>query len=157
MKASLTIHKPNLNDLWFRQKLLSDERTMEYNHAWGGTIDFPQDQWRDWYDHWIKNPEDRRYYRYLKTEKGEFLCEIAYHYDQNTKAYMANVIIHAEHRGKGYGSEALDMLCQEAKENGIKTLYDDIAIDNPAVGLFLKHGFKEEYRTDRIIMLRKDL
>ena len=70
---------------------------------------------------------------------------------------MADVIIHAEHRGKGYGSEALDMLCQEAKENGIKTLYDDIAIDNPAVGLFLKHGFIEEYRTDRIIMLRKDL
>ena len=157
MKTSLTLHKPNLNDLRFRQKLLSDERTMCYNHAWGGTIDFPEEQWKDWYDHWIKNPEGLRYYRYLKTAEGEFVGEIAYHYDQNTKAYMADVIIHADHRGKGYGSEALDMLCQIAKENGIKTIYDDIAIDNPALGLFLKHGFMEEYRTDRIIMLRKDL
>ena len=49
------------------------------------------------------------------------------------------------------------MLCQEAKENGITALYDDIAMDNPAIGLFLRHGFIEEYRTDRIIMLRKDL
>lgn len=157
MKTYLTLHKPNLNDLRFRQKLLSDKRTMSYNHAWGGTIDFPQDQWPDWYDHWIKNPEDKRYYRFLKTSEGEFVGEIAYHYGNETKAYMADVIIHADHRGKGYGSEALDILCRIAKENGIRALHDDIAIDNPAIGLFLKHGFKEEYRTDRIIMLRKDL
>ncbi len=157
MKKYLTLHKPNLNDLRFRQKLLSDERTMSYNHAWGGTIDFPQEQWKDWYDHWIGNPEDRRYYRFLKIADGEFVGEIAYHYDQETKAYMADVVIQADHRGKGYGSEALDTLCQEAKENGINALYDDIAVDNPAIRLFLKHGFKEEYRTDRIIMLRKDL
>ena len=157
MKASLTLHKPNLNDLRFRQKLISDERTMSYNHSCGGTIEFPEEQWKDWYDHWIKNPEDKRYYRFLKTAEGEFVGEIAYHYDQETSGYMADVIIHADHRGKGYGSEALDMLCQEAKENGITALYDDIAMDNLAIGLFLRHGFKEEYRTDRIIMLRKDL
>ncbi len=157
MKTYLILHKPNLSDLWFRQKMLSNERTMEYNHAWGGTIDFPEEKWAEWYDHWIKNPEDKRYYRFLKTPEGKFVGEIAYHYDNETKAYMADVIIHAAHRGKGYGSEALDMLCQKAKENGIKTIYDDIAIDNPAIRLFLRHGFKEECRTDRIIMLRKDL
>ena len=36
-------------------------------------------------------------------------------------------------------------------------LHDDIAIDNPAIRLFLKAGFYEEYRTDEIIMLKKDL
>ena len=34
---------------------------------------------------------------------------------------------------------------------------DDIAIDNPAITLFLRHGFVEEYRTDEIIMLKKEL
>ena len=34
---------------------------------------------------------------------------------------------------------------------------DDIAIDNPAARLFLKAGFTEEYRTDEIIMLKKEL
>ena len=52
---------------------------------------------------------------------------------------------------------ALDLLCTAAKENGITVLYDDIAIDNPAVKLFLKHGFKEESRTDEKIILKKEL
>ena len=49
------------------------------------------------------------------------------------------------------------MLCSAAKQNGIKLLYDDIAIDNPAVTMFLKKGFIEEYRTSEIIMLKKEL
>ena len=49
------------------------------------------------------------------------------------------------------------MLCEAAAENGIAVLHDDIAIDNPAVRLFLENGFTEEYRTDEIIMLKKDL
>ena len=47
--------------------------------------------------------------------------------------------------------------CEAAKAQRIENLYDNIAIDNPAIKLFLKVGFYEEYRTDEIIMLRKDL
>ncbi len=42
-------------------------------------------------------------------------------------------------------------------KNGVSVLYDDIAIDNPSITLFLRHGFVEEYRTDEIIMLKKEL
>ena len=42
-------------------------------------------------------------------------------------------------------------------EDWIKAIHDDIAIDNPAIGMFLHSGFTEEYRTDQIIMLRKSL
>ena len=51
----------------------------------------------------------------------------------------------------------MDLLCSAAKQNGIKLLSDDIAIDNPAVKIFLKNGFVEEYRTSEIIMLKKEL
>ena len=51
----------------------------------------------------------------------------------------------------------MDLLCSAAKQNGVKILYDDIAIDNPAITMFLKNGFIEEYRTDDIIMLKKEL
>jgi len=51
----------------------------------------------------------------------------------------------------------LDLLCNAAKQNGVKLLYDDIAIDNPAITMFLQHGFMEEYRTHKIIMLKKEL
>ena len=77
--------------------------------------------------------------------------------DSNRHLYIADVIVYAPYRKKGYGSIGLDLLCNAAKQNGIKLLYDDIAIDNPAVTVFLKNGFVEEYRTSEIIMLKKEL
>jgi RimJ/RimL family protein N-acetyltransferase len=144
-------------DLWFRQMMLADEDTMSYNHAWGGTIPWPEDKWSGWYNYWIACNEDKRYYRYLKNEDGQFVGEIAYHYDAETQHEIADVIIYSKYRRKGYGSEALDLLCFVAKNNGISVLYDDIAIDNPAITLFLKHGFVEEYRTEEKIILKKEL
>ena len=147
---------PGLEDLWFRERLLADEETMSYNHAWGGTVPFPEEKWQKWYDHWIVHPDDQRYYRYLKDENG-FVGEIAYRYDPEYDGYVANIIIFSAFRGKGYGAEGLELLCAAAKENGITVLYDDIAVDNPAVRLFLRHGFYEDHRTEEKIILKKDL
>jgi hypothetical protein len=33
-------YKPYLEDLWFRQSMMADPETMEYNRVWGGTMDF---------------------------------------------------------------------------------------------------------------------
>ena len=153
----LTLYEPKYEDLWFRQRMLADEETMSYNHAWGGTIPWPKEKWACWYDDWIVNHEGKRYYRYLKDMDGQYVGEIAYHYDAERKHKTASVIIYSPYRRKGYGGEALDLLCAAAKSNGAAVLYDDIAIDNPAVRLFLKHGFMEECRTEEIIYLRKEL
>lgn len=153
----LTLYKPEYEDLWFRQTMLADEDTMSYNHAWGGTIDFPEERWRSWYEFWIERPEGKRYYRYLKSEDGDFVGEIAYHYASDIRGYAADVIIYSGRRGRGYGSQGLELLCDAARKNGIAVLYDDIAIDNPAVRLFLKKGFVEEYRTQEKILLKKAL
>ena len=67
------------------------------------------------------------------------------------------MIVFSLYRNRGYGSKALKLLCREAAERGVDVLYDDIAIDNPGISIFLREGFTEEYRTDEIIMLRKDL
>ena len=153
----LTLYNPKLEDLWFRQMMLGDEDTMSYNHAWGGTIPWPEAKWTGWYEDWVVSREGKRYYRYLKDEDGQFVGEIAYHYDDEIGHEMADVIIYAPHRGRGYGGEALDLLCAAAKENGAAVLYDDLAIDNPAIRLFLRHGFTEENRTKETIRLRKIL
>lgn len=55
------------------------------------------------------------------------------------------------------GNRGMDLLYDVAKKNGVTLLYDGIANDNPAITFFLKHGFVEEYRTDEIIMLKKEL
>ena len=152
----LSLYTPKYEDLWFKKTMMEDEETMSYNHTWGGTVPFPKKKWQGWYDHWIVYHENKRYYRYLKDENG-FVGEIAYHYDSEYDGYVADVIIFSKFRGKGYGSKGLEMLCAAAKENGINVLYDDIAIDNTAIKLFLKHGFYEDYRTEEKIVLKKEL
>ena len=153
----ITLYTPSLEDLWFRQKMMADTETMSYNQAWGGTIPFPKEEWPGWYDFWIANHEGKRYYRYLKNNAGHFIGELAYHYDSDRKLYLADVIVYAPYRKKGYGGIGLDLLCNAAKQNGVKLLYDDLAIDNPAITMFLQNGFMEEYRTHEIIMLKKEL
>ena len=155
--TSISIYKPDYKDLWFRKMILEDEETMSYNHAWGGTISFPEESWRDWYDYWLNDSDNNHYYRYIKNEEDSFIGEIAYHFDDELSGYIANVIIYSKERGKGYGSEALDALCKVAKENGILELYDDIAIDNQAIKLFLNHGFVEIKRTTDKVILKKQL
>ena len=154
----MKLYIPKLEDLWFRQMFMADEETMSYNHHWGGTIPFPEEDWADWYDYWIVNPEGKRFYRYLQEEiNGEFVGEIAYHFDAERKINIADIIVYAKYRGKGFGEQGLLLLCEAAKANGVEILYDDIAMDNPAIKLFLKVGFYEEYRRDEIIMLKKEL
>ena len=155
MSVSLIV--PRLEELWFRQTMLADPETMAYNHAWGGVIPFPRERWQPWYDRWVARPEGQRFYRYVANEAGRFVGEAAYHYDGELGVYLADVIVHAPERGRGYGGAALEALCRAAKDNGLAELRDNIAIDNPAAVFFLRHGFAEEYRTDAIIMLRKQL
>ena len=142
----IKLYIPKYEDLWFRQMFMADEETMSYNHAWGGTIPFPEQDWEEWYNDWVLQTDEKRFYRYVIDENSnDFLGEVAYHYDEMRKITVADVIIHAKFRGKGYGTKALQLLCEAAKENGVEVLYDDIAIDNPAIALFLKNGFFKEY------------
>ena len=153
----IRVYKPEYRDLWFRQAMLADEETMSYNHAWGGTISFPEERWKEWYALWVGEPEGDRLYRYVTDEAGTFVGEIAYHMDEELGGCTANVIIFAGYRGSGFGGQALDTLCALAKENGVTRLFDDIAADNPAVGMFLRHGFAECGRTAEKIILVKEL
>lgn len=153
----LKIYKPLLKDLWFREKILSDSDTMSFNNAYGGTISFPKERWLSWYKCWLEDDSGNYFYRYLMNESSEFIGEIAYHLNGDN-LYIADILIYSKFRNKGYGKEGLSILCGFAKENGVNVLYDDIAIDNVnAYKLFTKCGFLEEYRTNEIIMLKKQL
>lgn len=151
----LTLYRPALEELSFRQALLGDGATMAYNHAWGGTIVFPRERWPDWYRRWVEVP-DRRFYRYLR-DADAFVGEAAYHFDGELDGYVCDVIVHAAHRWNGYGGQGLELLCGAAKENGVDRLYDNIALDNPSVALFLRHGFWEIKRTEEYVLVARDL
>lgn len=156
-RTNISFYRPQLEDLWFRESLMADPETMSYNNAWGGTIPFPRDKWEGWFEFWVKNP-NQRFYRYITSGKSRsFVGEAAYHYDEELQIYLADVIIDARCRRKGYGKAGLELLCDAARKAKIPELYDNIAIDNPGIHLFLQCGFHEEYRTEEFIMLKKNL
>lgn len=154
----LILYCPKLDELGFRQRLLGDRSTMSYNHAYGGTIPFPEDRWTDWYVKWVENATGERFYRYLFDKAGQvFVGEAAYHYDEEFGSYICDVLISAQCRGRGFGRQGLALLCAVAKANGVKRLADNIAIDNPSVELFRQMGFEERMRTDEYILMEKEL
>ena len=89
--------------------------------------------------------------------ENEYVGEIAYHYDISRNIYICDVIILAQYRNRGYGTEGIQQLCIEAKKNGVSALYDDIAADNPSYKLFLKNGFEIEYRNKDVVMVKRKL
>lgn len=154
----LKLYKPELNDLWFRQSLLSDCDTMSYNKRWGGTIPFPKEKWSSWHKCWVCDNENKHFYRYLlDDETNEFVGETAFHYDEARNIFVCDIIVLARSRGNGYGTEGLKLLCECARNNGIDVIYDDIAADNPSVNLFLKNGFVVDYQDDEITMVKRKL
>jgi len=154
----IQLYKPELKDLWYRRQFLSDEDTMSYNLAWGGTIDFTQDKWERWYELWLSDQENKHFYRYLKNSNtADFLGEIAYYFEEERSIWLSDILIEARYRRRGYGRKGLRLLCEAALERGITILSDEIAIDNPAIKLFFDEGFIEKSRTKESILLVKKL
>lgn len=147
----IKLYKPNINELWFKEKMMSDKNTMSYNH---GAIAFPESKWDSWYQRWMR--DDKHFYRYI-CDDDTFVGETAYYLDLEREIYIADVVVYAPYRGKGYGHQGLSLLCENAKNNGVMELYDDIAIDNPSISLFLKNGFKEVQRTNEYVLVGKEL
>ena len=151
----LKVVKPELEDLWFRESMMADIETMSYNDAWGGTIPFPKEDWEEWYTLWVRNSGQERYYRYLKNDANKvFVGEISYHFDKLRNIYICDVIIKAEFRKQGFGTQGIQLLCEAAKANGVEALYDNIAADNPSAHLFLKNDFSIEFQNDEILMVK---
>ena len=153
-KGVIKLYKPKIEDLWFREEMLNDPETMSYNNSYGGTISFPKEKWNNWYSSWVNTDEHERFYRYLSNDNNEFVGEVCYHYDDNFKAHMVDIIIYSKFRKRGYAKEGLQLIMEKAKENGIKVLCDNVAVDNPAIQLFINLGFEETYKTDEFIMIK---
>ena len=155
---NLKLVKPELEELSFKQEMLADEATMSFNAVNGGTLDFPKERWKGWYNRWIASNDPHYFYRYLFSEKLKaYVGEIAYHYEKETDRVICDVIIHAKYRGQGFGKAGLTLLCEAAKQYGIHTLYDDILADNPSVAMFLKQGFTVENHSAGVCTVKKIL
>ena len=122
--SRLCLHVPELNEFWYRKKLMEDPETMSYNRGYDldfagydkgtGCIAFPDEEWESCYNYFVGH-EPERFYAYLvNTENGEFVGEVNAHKSVGHDWYDMGIVIEAKHRGKGYANEGLRLLLHHA-------------------------------------------
>lgn len=122
--SRLCLHVPELNEFWYRKKLMEDPETMSYNRGYDldfagydketGCIAFPKEEWESCYNYFVGH-EPERFYAYLvNTENGEFVGEVNAHKSVGHDWYDMGIVIEAKHRGKGYANEGLHLLLHHA-------------------------------------------
>lgn len=152
---NIRLIKPRFKELAFRENLLQDENTMKYNKKYGWTILFPKTKWKSWYYTWVLKP-NKKFYRYVEVD-GKFVGEACYRFDDAHNEYIMSIVIFDKYRNKGYGKNAISLLLNAARKNGVKRLCDNIAADNCSYKMFLKQGFKIRFKNDDIVFVYKDL
>lgn len=148
---NIELYIPKLVDYWYEAKVQSDPDSMSYNagydvsyfgyHYDTGCIDFPEEKWEETYN---KRINDNKYFAYVKdNDLNEFVGYVNYHYNKNDDRYECGILIDSNHRGNGYSKKALELLCEEAKKNGVKELYDNFELDRKsAFKVFVEEGFE---------------
>ncbi|WP_438619457.1 GNAT family N-acetyltransferase [Paraclostridium sp.] len=151
----LHLHVPSFNELEYRQKLLSQEKTMSYNKEYNleienynnktGCIDFSKKYWYEWYAKWISENNDRYYAYIVNSNTSDFLGEVCFYYDKQNDLHRIGIVIENKHRGKGYCSKALTKLADTAfYDLDIKKLRNVIPLEREyAIRGHKKAGFKE--------------
>lgn len=148
---NISLYIPKIEDYWYEEKVQSDPDSMGYNagydvsyygyHYDTGCIDFPKNKWKESFERRIN---EGRFFAYIKdNDLDEFVGYVNYHYNKSDNRYDCGIVIESKYRGLGYAKIALELLCNVAKENGVKELYDNFEIDREhTLKLFESVGFK---------------
>ena len=148
---NIVLYIPKIEDYWYEEKIQSDPLSMNYNagydvsyygyHYDTGCIDFPNEKWQETFD---KRKNENKYFAYIKdNDLNEFVGYVNYHYNKNDDRYECGILIDSQHRGKGYSKDALKLLCNTARNSGVKELYDNFELDRGnTLNIFKEVGFE---------------
>ena len=165
----LELYIPRLDELWFYQKMMSDPATMAYNagydpwpgyHRDTGCIDFPQEEWAEWYADWV-GQEPERFYAYIRRKSdGEWIGDVNFHRAQDKDWWDMGIVIYAPYRGQGYATPALRLMLDHAfRDCGIGCINNDFETTRDAAWkAHLAAGFRETGVRDGIrhLLLTKE-
>lgn len=154
-EKNLSLYRPKLDELWYREKLLGDRATMEYNKRCNlgfpeydnetGCIEFPKEKWQNWYNYFIGNEPERFYAYIVCCDDGKFIGEVNLHRNGDNNNYDMGIVIENTYRGKGYAGEALSLLIEYGFEKlGANSIHNDFEQSRiAALRTHLSAGFKE--------------
>lgn len=135
MEERVYFHIPKIEELAYRQKIMSQSDTMNYNkgydvsydgyHKDTGCIDFPEYKWEDWHSDRVNN-KPKYFYAYItKKDDNCFIGEVNLNWNDNKKWYEMGIVVEGKHRGNGYSLEGIKKLMEVAFNE-----YDALAVHN---------------------------
>ncbi|MDE7105605.1 MAG: GNAT family N-acetyltransferase [Anaeroplasmataceae bacterium] len=163
--CQIELYIPQKEDLWYRQRMMEDPKTMEYNKGYildsknynneSGCILFPKEDWDDWYEYFIHNEPDRYYAYILRKSDHAFLGEVCLRQMDDTNEYEMGIVIESIHRGKGYSLGALKLLLEIAFEKFYaEAVHNSFEEERTAaLHLHLNVGFSILNKKDNIVNL----
>lgn len=170
MDRKLVLHVPTIDELWYRERIMSDPATMAYNagydmgfdeyHNDTGCIDFPKEDWKDWYEYFVGNEPECFYAYLMRSEDNTFIGEVNVHSENDDGIYEMGIVIEAGYRGRGYSIEGISLLLSHAfdKMKAVKVCNSFEADRIAALKTHLAVGFEkttEKYGIIEVEITRK--
>lgn len=151
LNNDVDLYVPSLEDLWFREVCMSDQKTMSYNagydvhydgyHYDTGCIDFPKAKWQQWIDEKLNSPNF--FYAYI-VSNNQFVGYVNFNKNPDTNTATMGIVIKSEHQSKGYMRPAMKKLFEKAKDYGVKYLIDTVPENRThALKVFYDLGFEK--------------
>ena len=141
------IKQPTFEELDYVTKLWADYDTMK---DIGGPVVFEESEQKRWYEAMVHPGNGRHFYCLICDLSGQPVGEVSFHrFDKETGSAEFNVKVKHEHRGKGYGKEAVLLLLDYYfNDFGGTVMTDPMAIHNVEgqkvmLGLGFEHAFSE--------------
>ena len=157
---------PGNDELHYRQKWLSDPKTMSYNAGYDidlkgynketGTIAKTDEEMIEWYNKWINKEPDKYYAYIISVDEDEPIGEVYYYLDGDI--HSMGILISDKYRGKGYSYLTLLELEEVAFErNNINELSDMIPLDRGgAIKTFKRAGFIHTDKEEKNLKFGKE-
>lgn len=127
MEERLYLHIPSIEELEYREKLMSQPETMNYNKGYEisfngynketGCIEFKQPTWEKWYSKMVNNKPNAYYAYIMRKVDNVFIGEVNIHWNDEKKWYDMGIVLESSYRGYGYSIEALTKLINVAFQN----------------------------------------
>lgn len=148
---NVELYIPKIDDLWFRERRMSDPKTMDYNagydasyegyHYDTGCIDFPKEKHKTWHDQKMSNPNF--FYAFiLDKDTHKFVGHAHFNLNPENDRASMGIGVNSEFRGQGYMRPAMLLLIDEAKKRNVKFLTDSVPqAREKALKVFFDLGF----------------
>lgn len=161
-KESLELYIPQPEDMSFRREMMEHPDTMAYNAGWEvsypgyhpdtGCIDFPRSEWAETCAR-LTGDMPHSFYAYLRERSsGAFMGEVSFHPSFDGPWAEMGVVLHAPHKGRGYGRAALELLVERAfVDCGVTVLHNTFEPErSAALAIHRAVGFREVGRDSMV-------